>query len=48
MLTRNSRTCDVCNDPIPPGVPYRVGTITTGAAAALLDTDDPELVPTWT
>lgn len=48
MLSRDGRHCDVCGEGIPRNVPYRVGRITADAAAMLLDTDDPDLVPTWT
>jgi hypothetical protein len=48
MLSRDGRRCDVCSEGIPKNVTYRVGMITPDAAAVLLDTDDPDLVPTWT
>ena len=48
MVRDGSRVCDVCGDGIAPGARYRVGTLTPHAAAGLLDTDEPELVPTWT
>ena len=48
MLREDDRVCDVCGDGIARGIPYRVGTLTPHPAAELLDTDEPELVPTWT
>ena len=48
MLNHGTRICDVCADAIPPGAPYRVGILRPDVAAGLLDTDRPELVPTWT
>lgn len=46
MLGRYGRRCDVCGEVIPRNVPYRVGRITADVAAVLMDTDDPDLVPT--
>lgn len=48
MLTNLFRHCDICSSVIPLGRRYRVGWTTAEAAAKLLDTDDPRLVPTWT
>jgi len=47
MLSCGLRRCDVCGDAIPPRVPYRIATLTPAAAAGLLDTTEPRLVPTW-
>jgi hypothetical protein len=48
MLRKETRICDVCGDEVPCGTSYRRGVLTPHAAAALLDVDDPDLVPTWT
>ena len=48
MLKGHHRTCDVCDDPIPPHVPYKVGVLDAESAAWLLDVADVRLVPTWT
>ena len=48
MYLRGRRLCDVCGDEIPARVPYRIATLTPAAAAGLLDTTEPRLVPTWT
>jgi len=48
MVKDESRYCDVCAAEIPKGEKYSVRTIPAAAAALLLETDDPDLVPTWT
>jgi len=42
------RRGDLCGDVMPDGVPSRTVTLTPAAAAGLLDTTEPLLVPTWT
>ena len=48
MLKHRMRYCHVCGEEIPKGDKYSVRTMQPEGAAMLLDTDDPELVPTWT
>ena len=48
MHARGTSLCDVCGDEIPARVPYRIALLTAAAAAGLLDTTEPRLVPTWT
>ena len=48
MLKGHHRTCDVCDDPIPRNVPYKVGVLDAESASWLLDVADVRLVPTWT
>jgi hypothetical protein len=42
------RCCDLCAATIHPGADFQGGILTPYEAAALLDVDDPALVPTWT
>jgi hypothetical protein len=42
------RICDFCAETIDHGTDFHVGLLTPYEAAALLDVDDPALVPTWT
>ena len=48
MIRGTTRLCDICTEPIPKGKVYRVGYTTPDAAAAIIDTDNPAVVPTWT
>lgn len=48
MMNAGTRTCDICDELIPFGAAYRVGVLPPEIAATLLETDRPELVPTWT
>lgn len=49
MLRGDHRTCDVCDDPIPPRVPFKVAVLSVDAAADLMENIyDPRLIPTWT
>ena len=48
MRSHGVRRCDLCADVMPDGVPSRTVTLTPVAAAGLLDTTEPLLVPTWT
>ena len=48
MVREGTRYCDVCAVEIPKGDKYSVRTMAASAAALLLETDDPDLVPTWT
>ena len=48
MLKHGMRCCDVCGEEIPQDQKYCVHKIPAEAAALLLDTTDPALVPTWT
>jgi len=47
MLRNGARLGDVCGDEVPCRTRYRRGMLTPHAAADLLDTDAPKLVPTW-
>lgn len=50
VVTRSTadRVCDFCAETIDYGTDFHVGLLTPYEAAALLDVDDPALVPTWT
>jgi hypothetical protein len=47
VLKNNSRICDVCGGEIPKGTTSRVAKIRPEAAAIFLETNDPDMVPTW-
>lgn len=47
-MSKDQKTCCVCDDPIPPQEPYKLGILSVEAAAGLMDMKDLRLLPACT